>query len=271
MAISTRASRLRRCLTSALRLLAGAVSVVTASFAGSWGADTLRPPPPNAPKDAPAEFTRFELHELERGFLRLAFGSDLQTVGENDDRIHKFDHRIRIRISSSGRIDRSSLYRQVVDDFVLRVPGLDAIFVDEFSPPDVIVRLVDTRDFSKSLAAALGKNIATEFIKRTNPRCTTRSRASQQGSILRADVFIVVDQGTGVFLDCAYHETMHAFGLMNHGDDIPWTTLNQKRKVGYLSVYDQFMLRILYDPLVRAGMHKSEVEELLPKLFGRRD
>jgi len=47
--------------------------------------------------------------------------------------------------------------------------------------------------------------------------------------------------GTDIFLDCAYHETLHALGLMNHADDIPWTTLNQRRSVGYLSVYDRAM------------------------------
>ena len=73
--------------------------------------------------------------------------------------------------------------------------------------------------------------------------------------------------GKDTFLDCAYHETLHAFGLMNHADDIPWTTLNQNRKVGYLSIYDRAMLQLLYDPRLRAGMRRSEVELLLPAII----
>ena len=231
---------------------------------GARTAEGLRPPPAGAPKGAPSEFSRFEAPELMEGFLRLAFGSDMQKFGAGEDRIHKFDHPVHFRISNIGRMDRSDLYRRVLADFMHRVPGVNASFVDDSSPPDVIVRLVDTKDFDKTLAAALGSSTANKFITQTNPRCTTRSRADKDGGILRADVFIVVDQGTSIFLDCAYHETLHAFGLMNHADDIEWTTLNQNRSVGYLSIYDQLMLRILYDRDIRPGMRRAEVEALLP-------
>jgi hypothetical protein len=54
---------------------------------------------------------------------------------------------------------------------------------------------------------------------------------------------------------------------MNHADDVPWTTLNQNRSVGYLSVYDRAMLLMLYDPKLRAGMTRSEVQDLLPAII----
>ncbi|HEX7720678.1 MAG TPA: DUF2927 domain-containing protein, partial [Pyrinomonadaceae bacterium] len=62
-------------------------------------------------------------------------------------------------------------------------------------------------------------------------------------------------------------ETLHALGLMNHADDIPWTTLNQRRSVGYLSVYDRAMLQMLYDPKIRAGMSRLDVQMLLPQII----
>ena len=65
-------------------------------------------------------------------------------------------------------------------------------------------------------------------------------------------------QGRRVFLDCAYHELLHAFGLSNHDQSNPWTTLNQTR-VGYLSVYDRALLTLLYDPRIAPGMSRNEV------------
>jgi Protein of unknown function (DUF2927) len=230
-------------------------------------ASRMRPPPAGASANAPREFTVFDGSELTSGFMRLAFGSDMQRLGESDDHIHKFDHRIAFRISSSGHIDRSEMYKRVLDDFNVRVPRIEAAVVDTSTAPDVIVRLVDAKNFLSALAAVLGETAATAFINQTNPRCTTRSRVDEHGHVLRADVFIVVDQGTDIFLDCAYHETLHAFGLMNHADDIPWTTLNQNRNVGYLSVYDRGMLQMLYDPKIRAGMSRSEVQILLPQII----
>jgi hypothetical protein len=75
----------------------------------------------------------------------------------------------------------------------------------------------------------------------------TSVKSSADGAILRAVSFIIVDKGGDVFLDCAYHELLHAFGLSNHDQRNPWTTLNQRRMVGYLTVYDRGLLTLLYD------------------------
>jgi hypothetical protein len=247
--------------------LASCLLALTSFSKPAMAASNLRPPPVGAPSSAPREYTRFDEQELTMGFMRLAFGSDMQRLGGGEDRIHRFDHRVRFHISNTGRVDRSEMYRHVLDDFVLRVPRIDAAVVDAATPPDVIVRLVDGKDLMPTLAAALGTSTASSFINQTHPRCTTRSRTDQNGLILRADIFIVVDQGNAAFLDCAYHETLHAFGLMNHADDIPWTTLNQNRSVGYLSVYDRAMLQMLYDPKLQPGMTRSEVQVALPAVI----
>jgi DUF2927 family protein len=247
-----------------------ALALISFSEQGQ-AASNLRPAPIGAPRNAPREYTRFDEAELTMGFMRLAFGSDMQRLGDDEDRIHKFDHRVRFHISNTGRVDRTKTYQSVLDDLLLHVDRIDAAVVDTSTAPDVIVRLVDSKDFVPTLMAALGGSTASSFINQTNPRCTTRSRTDKNGLILRADVFIVVDQGNDTFLDCAYHETLHAFGLMNHADEIPWTTLNQNRLVGYLSVYDRAMLRLLYDPRLRAGMRRSEVELVLPAIIRELD
>jgi hypothetical protein len=259
----------RKVAVETMRLihLASCILALTSLSEQGMAASNLRPAPVGAPGSAPREYTGFDERELTMGFMRLAFGSDMQRLGGGEDRIHRFDHRVRFRISNKGRIDRSEMYKRVLDDFVLRVPRIDASVVDTSTPPDVIVRLVDSRDFMSTLVAALGNSTASTFISQTHPRCTTRSRTDENGLILRADIFIVVDQGNDAFLDCAYHETLHAFGLMNHADDVPWTTLNQNRSVGYLSVYDRAMLQMLYDPRLQAGMTRSEVQVLLPAVI----
>jgi hypothetical protein len=85
---------------------------------------------------------------------------------------------------------------------------------------------------------------------------------------VRAVSFVIVDKGDRVFFDCAYHEMLHAFGLSNHDQDNPWTSLNQTRIVGYLSAYDRALLTLLYDPRITPGMSRNEVSRLLPKLIG---
>ena len=67
----------------------------------------------------------------------------------------------------------------------------------------------------------------------------TSVKSTADGKIVHSVSFIIVDKGDDVFLDCAYHELLHAFGLSNHDQHNPWTTLNQNRMVGYLTVYDR--------------------------------
>src|SRR5258708_26899841 len=152
-------------------------------------ASRMRPAPVGAPSGAPREYTEFDESDLTSGFLRLAFGSDMKRLGESDDRIHKFDHRIAFRISSSGHVDRSEMYKRVLDDFIVRVPRIDAAVVDTSTAPDVIVRLVAAKDFVSALAAALGHSTASAFINQTNRQFKTTSPPSQLLLFLTPDNF----------------------------------------------------------------------------------
>src|SRR5260370_12308197 len=98
-------------------------------------ASRMRPAPVGAPSGAPREYTAFDESDLTSGFLRLAFGSDMQRLGESDDRIHKFDHRIAFRISSSGHIARSEMDRRVLDDLLARSPHIDPSCASPHTPP----------------------------------------------------------------------------------------------------------------------------------------
>jgi hypothetical protein len=60
---------------------------------------------------------------------------------------------------------------------------------------------------------------------------------------------------------------LHAFGLSNHDQHNPWTTLNQNRMVGYLTVYDRSLLTLLYDPRIKAGMTAGQVRAVLPRII----
>jgi hypothetical protein len=250
------------------RVAAALIAAISLSLAEPCvGASHFQGAPLGSPGGAPGEFSSFTTPELMSGFLKLAFGSDMQSLGSASDRIHKFDHQVHLHVANDGSVDRSKSYQAVVQKFVQQVNGLDAVFVDDTVAPDIIVRFVDARNFNDNLAAALGNERASNFITQTNPRCTTRMRASDTGTILRADIFIIVDQGEDTFLDCAYHETLHALGLMNHANDLPWTTLNQNRKVGYLSIYDRTLLKILYDSRIRPGMTRTDIRGIVPKII----
>src|SRR4029079_4145046 len=104
-------------------------------------------------------------------------------------------------------------------------------------------------------------------VRRTDPQCMTSVKSRGDGVILRSVSFVIADQGDKVFLDCGYHEMLHALGLSNHDQSNPWTTLNQRRIVGYLSVYDRTLLTLLYRPIIQPGTSKAAVRRALPRLI----
>ncbi len=239
----------------------GICLLASAGFAASG----KRPAPPGAFKGAPAEYTRFSPAELSRGFMALAFGSDLR-IGATPRGIRRFNHPIQARVFAGGSVDRTQAMTRIIEEYASKVPNLQ-LRVSSAQPFDIEVRLIDEKDFKSALTAAFGADVANRFIKRTDPQCMTSVKSSSEGDILRSVTFVIVDKGEDVFLDCAYHELLHAFGLSNHDQRNPWTTLNQNRMVGYLTVYDRVLLTMLYDPRIQPGMTREQVQGALPAVI----
>ncbi len=224
------------------------------------------PAPAGAFEGAPPQYTRFSARELSRGFLALAFGSDL-LIGKRPKGIRRYDHPITIRVISGGSVERGAAMKKIIREYAERVPGLRLAIVPAASPANVEVRLIDEKHFNAALVAAFGAKVARRFIARTDPQCMTSVKSNAAGEIVHSVSFVIVDKGDAVFLDCAYHELLHAFGLSSHDQHNPWTTLNQNRMVGYLSVYDRALLTILYDPRMQPGTTPAQARRLLPSII----
>jgi hypothetical protein len=240
-----------------------ALVVLLMTAAAALAASNKQPAPSGAIPGAPPQYTTFSTAELMRGFLALAFGSDLR-VGATPRGIRRFDRPIRAAVIARGSVDRSAAMRRVLGDFAAQVPSLQLSTIDDVEAADIEVYLINERDIASALEAAFGARIAKTFIRRTNPQCVTSVKSSPDGRILHSVSFIIVDKGDSVFFDCAYHELLHAFGLSNHDQRNPWTALNQRRMVGYLSAYDRALLALLYDPHITPGMTASRTRAMLP-------
>ena len=223
-------------------------------------------PPQGSVAGAPPQYTRFTRAELTRGFMALAFGSDLR-IGARPRGIRRFEHPIRARVYAGGSVDRVAEMLAVVEDYARAVPALNLSLAQGAQQADIDIRLIDEKDFRSALEEAFGAKVTREFVARTDPQCMTSVKSTADGDIVRSVSFIIVDKGDQVFFDCAYHELLHAFGLSNHDQRNPFTTLNQGRMVGYLTVYDRSLLRLLYDRRVTPGMSPAQVRALLPQVI----
>jgi hypothetical protein len=216
---------------------------------GALAASGRQPAPFGAFEGAPPQYTQFSAAELSRGFLALAFGSDLR-IGARPTGIRRFDHPITARVTGGGAVDRRAAMSRVIGDYARAVPGLH-LSETSAEPADIELRLIDEKDFQSALQVAFGARIAKTFVTRTDPQCMTSVKSTADGKIVH----------------CAYHELLHAFGLSNHDQHNSWTTLNQRRMVGYLTAYDRALLTLLYDPRISPGMAVRQAHKVLPGLI----
>jgi hypothetical protein len=92
-------------------------------------------------------------------------------------------------------------------------------------------------------------------------------RQDKSYRIRRAEVILPADAEEFRFYDCAYEELLQSLGLINDDNSVPWTMFNDDVQMGFFDVYDQYLINILYDPRIRPGMTKAEVEALLPEVL----
>src|SRR5262249_25097679 len=82
--------------------LAGCI-VLISFVPAALGASGRQHAPPGSFDGAPPQFTHFTSAELSRGFLALAFGSDLR-IGARPLGLRRFDHPIRARVVDGSRV-----------------------------------------------------------------------------------------------------------------------------------------------------------------------
>ena len=207
----------------------------------------------------------FTDNEIVDGFFKTAFGAEYHLAGRVD-RIRKYSAPVRV-FADGNRPDRKAQLNQVVTDIAKRVQHLDIAMAGSSDDANVIVKLVRDRDLYRTISTFYGTDRAKEIRSSLDPQCLSGFRKNEQYEIEHSDVILTVDNGDFIFLDCAYEELLQSLGPINDTSTVPWTMFNDNVQMGFFDVYDQYILNILYDPRVKAGMTVQEVNAVLPKVL----
>jgi len=228
---------------------------------------------PPAPADVPAIATRqrsekktFTDDEISRGFFQTAFGAEYHLAGRVD-RIRKYEQPVRVFIDAAHRPDRRAQLAGVVADIARHVQYLDIAITPQREAANVVVTMVRDRDLDRTMTSFYGSDKAAEIRTSLDPQCLSGFRKNESFGIISSDVILTVDSGDFVFFDCAYEEMLQSLDPINDTSTVPWTMFNDSVQMGYFDIYDQYILNILYDPRIRAGMTASEVHEVLPEVL----
>ena len=213
-----------------------------------------------------AERTSFSDAEIKDGFFKTAFGAELQ-FDRGAERIRKFDEPVRVFVVNRGAPDRRAQIAAIVADIRARVDHLDLAMTDDRQVANFVVTLVQRRDLAQTIRSHYGKGKAKQIQRSLKPQCLSGISKDQSFRIRRAEVILPADAEDFSFYDCAYEELLQALGIINDDSSVPWTMFNDDVQMGFFDVYDQYLVNILYDPRVRPGMTKDEVDKLLPQVL----
>ena len=204
--------------------------------------------------------------EIIDGFFKVTFGAEFHVAG-GVDRIRKYDGPVRIFIDNRATPDRTSQVEAAIADIRRRIRNLDIVRTERRDDANMVVSLIHDRDLARMIRAVYGIDRARRIQRSLEPQCLSGFRKDESSRILRSDVIITADAGDFVFHDCVYEELLQALGPINDDTTVPWTMFNDDVQMGFFGVYDQYLLNILYDPRIRPGMTRAEVEALLPMVL----
>ena len=221
---------------------------------------------PQIVKRRAAERKVFTDAEIYKGFFATAFGAEMRIAGRVDG-IRKYVVPVRVFVENRARPDRSAQVASVVADIQSRIANIDLAMTPDRAAANVVVRLLNERDFVPTLRAAYGRDRARKIQKSLQPQCISGFRKDAELRIVHSDVFLVADRGDFIFYDCAFEELLQSLGPINDTDKVPWTMFNDDVSMGFFDVYDQYILNILYHPKVRPGMTREQVRVLLPGIM----
>jgi hypothetical protein len=256
---------------SALHRSSHLLRIVAAVLAGLASGSVV--PTPATSSEIPAIASRqraekktFTDAEITDGFFKTAFGAEFQLAGRVD-RIRKYDKPVRVYADATKRPDRRAQLAKVVADIGQRIQHLDIAMAETSDGANIIVNMVRDRDLYSTITSFYGSERAREIRSSLDPQCLSGFRKNEQFEIEHSDVILTVDNGDFTFFDCAYEELLQSLGPINDTSSVPWTMFNDEVSMGFFDIYDQYILNILYDPRIKAGMTVAEVKAALPEVL----
>lgn len=202
--------------------------------------------------------------ELIRGFMLTVFGAEV--IEGRDDanaagRVKKFVGPVRYRIVSTAGVDASPIVRDYIEDLSRSVDGLRLIEVVGAARSEMVIYLVDRRDYGATILRTVWAGVDTSFLERNACSAVIAARTS---GIERANVYLVADEGMLPLTHCMIEEIAQSLGPANDSDLLPESIFNDGSLINVFGEFDWFILNMLYDRRVRAGMTPEQAVVVLP-------
>ncbi|UOM35825.1 DUF2927 domain-containing protein [Acuticoccus sp. I52.16.1] len=205
--------------------------------------------------------------ELIDGFMLTVFGAeDGNTLRDLEAAsvVKKFTGPVGYTIVNGASSNYAASVRAFLADLSDAVEGLTIAQALSPETAQMVIYLIDRRDYIPTIRAKVWPGIDTAFLEIN--ACSAVIAARRTG-IEQAFVFLVADEGFTPLAHCMVEEISQSLGPANDSDDLPDSIFNDSSDVNVFGVFDWYILNMLYDPRVQAGMRIDEVAAILPAVI----
>ncbi|MAS45590.1 MAG: hypothetical protein CML46_21260 [Rhodobacteraceae bacterium] len=216
------------------------------------------------PPDAP-----FGNADLIRDFERIAFHMEFESATSLVSRataveLVKWRGPIRWKVTGDGvREQDLEAYRDLTAR-ISRLTGLE--FQEVGSDPDIFILIASGRVRDQFVAQMLRNggggriSLIEEWARNDVFPCVGQvGRSKIDGRWKNQATIAIKDELRGVLrLSCIHEELVQTLGLLNDDPDARPSIFNDDQEFALLTRHDEYLLRILYDPRLRAGMTAEE-------------
>jgi hypothetical protein len=200
--------------------------------------------------------------QLTKGFQKTVFGAEYSSFGWQSNMVKKYTKPVRVYIDNRSKIDRRSQVRRFVRSLPRSIRGLDVAIVSSPAKANFRIYIVDKARYKETVR----KDVYGARSMRVLGRCLVRV-VSGPGGIKRSDAVIVADDGDFLFKRCLVEEVLQGLGPVNDNPGLTHSVFNDNSQHFSFTKHDRYILNMLYNPKIKAGMREEDVQSVLPAVI----
>jgi len=233
-----------------------------------------------SPKDAP-----FSYDDLVEDFEQIALRNEYRiaggrfVAGQSQTFLRRWESPVRVAVINGASTPESAthLNNTEVSKYTRRVARLTNLDMRMTSAEDanflvLFLNEEEQVEFAQTLPTVL-RDISPAVVDafRDSPRnifCAAFAFTKPGQKGIYGNVLILVKSEHSDFMrkSCVHEEMAQAMGLTNDSPDARPSIFNDDEEFAFLTRHDEILLRMLYDPRLKAGMEGYEVIPLLPAI-----
>ena len=200
--------------------------------------------------------------QLTKGFQKTVFGAEYSSFGWQSNMVKKFTKPVRVYIDNRSKIDRRSQVRRFVRSLPRSIRGLDIALVNSPAKANYRIYIVDKARYKETVR----KDVYGKRAMSVPGRCLVRVVSGPSG-IKRSDAVIVANDGDFLFKRCLVEEVLQGLGPVNDNSGLTHSVFNDTSQHVRFTKHDRYILNMLYNPKIKAGMSEKDVQSVLPAVI----